>query len=59
VKCPGTTTAVLAVNALHGRWFAGRVITAAYVPVINYHSMFPDSINAVDLVALTRKNTDD
>ncbi|XP_016964117.1 RNA-binding protein 39 [Drosophila biarmipes] len=59
VKCPGTTTAVLAVNALHGRWFAGRVITAAYVPVINYHSMFPDSINAVDLVAMTRKNTDD
>ncbi|XP_017014716.2 RNA-binding protein 39 isoform X1 [Drosophila takahashii] len=59
VKCPGTTTAVLAVNALHGRWFAGRVITAAYVPVINYHSMFPDSINAVDLVAITRKNTDD
>ncbi|XP_017069671.2 RNA-binding protein 39 isoform X1 [Drosophila eugracilis] len=59
VKCPGTTTAVLAVNALHGRWFAGRVITAAYVPVINYHTMFPDSVNAVDLVALTRKNTDD
>ncbi|XP_052837819.1 RNA-binding protein 39 isoform X2 [Drosophila gunungcola] len=59
VKCPGTTTAVLAVNALHGRWFAGRVITAAYVPVINYHSMFPDSINAVNLVASTRKNTDD
>ncbi|XP_016985785.1 RNA-binding protein 39 isoform X1 [Drosophila rhopaloa] len=59
VKCPGTTTAVLAVNALHGRWFAGRVITAAYVPVINYHSMFPDSMNAVNLVASTRKNTDD
>ncbi|EDV59174.1 RNA-binding protein 39 [Drosophila erecta] len=59
VKCPSTTTAVLAVNALHGRWFAGRVITAAYVPVINYHTMFPDSINVVDLVTSTRKNTDD
>ncbi|XP_023163012.2 RNA-binding protein 39 isoform X3 [Drosophila hydei] len=59
VKCPSTTTAVLAVNALHGRWFAGRVITAAYVPVINYHSMFPDAISAVDLIASTRKNTDD
>lgn len=59
VKCPGTTTAVLAVNALHGRWFAGRVITAAYVPLINYHSMFPDSIGATNLVASTRKNTDD
>ncbi|KAH8273592.1 hypothetical protein KR018_002671 [Drosophila ironensis] len=59
VKCPSTTTAVLAVNALHGRWFAGRVITAAYVPLINYHSMFPDAISAVNLVAFTRKNTDD
>ncbi|XP_064539113.1 RNA-binding protein 39 [Drosophila montana] len=59
VKCPSTTTAVLAVNALHGRWFAGRVITAAYVPVINYHSMFPDAISAVDLIAPTRKNADD
>ncbi|XP_017151171.1 RNA-binding protein 39 isoform X2 [Drosophila miranda] len=59
VKCPSTTTAVLAVNALHGRWFAGRVITAAYVPVVNYHSMFPDSVGTSELVALTRKNTDD
>ncbi|XP_068150577.1 RNA-binding protein 39 [Drosophila tropicalis] len=59
VKCPSTTTAVLAVNALHGRWFAGRVITAAYVPLINYHSMFPDSIGAVNLIASTRKNADD
>ncbi|XP_051859233.1 RNA-binding protein 39 isoform X1 [Drosophila albomicans] len=59
VKCPSTTTAVLAVNSLHGRWFAGRVITAAYVPLINYHSMFPDAISAVDLIASTRKNADD
>ncbi|XP_022234748.2 RNA-binding protein 39 [Drosophila obscura] len=59
VKCPSTTTAVLAVNALHGRWFAGRVITAAYVPVVNYHSMFPDSVGTSELVALTRKSTDD
>ncbi|KAH8409946.1 hypothetical protein KR009_001699 [Drosophila setifemur] len=59
VKCPSTTTAVLAVNSLHGRWFAGRVITAAYVPLINYHSMFPDTISAVNLVTSTRKSTDD
>ncbi|KAH8329527.1 hypothetical protein KR074_012546 [Drosophila pseudoananassae] len=59
VKCPSTTTAVLAVNALHGRWFAGRVITAAYVPLVNYHSMFPEATTAADLIACTRKNTDD
>jgi len=43
VKCPNIGTAVAAVNALHGRWFAGKVITAAYVPVTNYHNLFPDS----------------
>nr|CAG4646177.1 EOG090X04AR [Macrothrix elegans] len=46
VKCPSVTVALNAVNALHGRWFAGRIITAAYVPLLNYHSLFPDSITA-------------
>ena len=46
VKCPSVTVAVNAVNALHGRWFAGRIITAAYVPLVNYHSLFSDSITA-------------
>ena len=67
VKCVNVSTAVAAVNALHGRWFAGfspswfilshftplklnrepipvfpgKVITAAYVPVVNYHNLFP------------------
>ncbi|KAJ8972600.1 hypothetical protein NQ317_002327 [Molorchus minor] len=26
------------------RWFAGSVITAAYVPLLNYHSLFPDAV---------------
>lgn len=55
VKCPSIATAVLAVNALHGRWFAGRVITAAYVPLVNYHSLFPDAANAVTLLQPSRK----
>jgi len=55
VKCPSTATAVLAVNSLHGRWFAGRVITAAYVPLVNYHSLFPDALNALALLQPTRK----
>jgi len=46
VKCPTITTAVAAVNTLHGRWFAGKVITAAYVPVVNYHNLFPDSAHS-------------
>lgn len=47
VKCPSVTSAVAAVNSLHGRWFAGKIITANYVPVNNYHQLFPDSVRSV------------
>ncbi|XP_053693587.1 RNA-binding protein 39 [Sabethes cyaneus] len=56
VKCPSIATAVLAVNALHGRWFAGRVIAAAYVPLINYHTLFQDSAAATALLKPNRTN---
>ncbi|RWS24727.1 RNA-binding protein 39-like protein [Leptotrombidium deliense] len=46
VKCPSISAAQACVNALHGRWFSGRLVTAAYVPVINYHNLFPNSLNA-------------
>lgn len=57
VKCPTINTAVAAVNSLHGRWFGGRVITAAYVPVINYHNLFPETIGATMLLTQSRKPT--
>ncbi|XP_022918671.1 RNA-binding protein 39 isoform X2 [Onthophagus taurus] len=50
VKCPSIATAVASVNSLHGRWFAGRVITAAYVPLMNYHALFPDAMSAQQLL---------
>ncbi|EAA12873.4 AGAP008433-PA, partial [Anopheles gambiae str. PEST] len=50
VKCPSIATAVLAVNALHGRWFAGRVIGAAYVPLINYYNLFPEAAQSVTML---------
>ncbi|KAG8179491.1 hypothetical protein JTE90_027203 [Oedothorax gibbosus] len=50
VKCPNLTVAAASVTALHGRYFAGRMIVAAYVPVINYHMLFPDSANAVTVL---------
>jgi RNA-binding protein 39 len=56
VKCPSIATAVLAVNALHGRWFAGRVITAAYVSLIAYHRLFPDSQIATASLQPSRRN---
>ncbi|KAF7238969.1 RNA-binding protein 39 [Varanus komodoensis] len=50
VKCPSIAAAIAAVNALHGRWFAGKMITAAYVPLPTYHNLFPDSMTATQLL---------
>lgn len=55
VKCPSIATAVASVNSLHGRWFAGRVITAAYVPLLNYHSLFPDAMTTTQLLLPSSK----
>ncbi|CAK9297547.1 unnamed protein product [Gordionus sp. m RMFG-2023] len=46
VKCVSITTAIASVTSLHGRWFAGKMITAAYIPLANYHSLFSDAISA-------------
>ncbi|GFS40233.1 RNA-binding protein 39 [Trichonephila inaurata madagascariensis] len=50
VKCPSLAAAAASVTALHGRYFAGRVIVAAYVPLINYHMLFPDSANITSVL---------
>uniref|UniRef100_A0A665XBR4 RNA binding motif protein 39a n=1 Tax=Echeneis naucrates TaxID=173247 RepID=A0A665XBR4_ECHNA len=51
VKCPSIPAAMAAVNALHGRYFAGKMITAAYVPLPTYHNLFPESATATLLLA--------
>ncbi|XP_021464748.1 RNA-binding protein 39 isoform X1 [Oncorhynchus mykiss] len=50
VKCPSVPAAMAAVNALHGRYFAGKMITAAYVPLPTYHNLFPDSVKTTQLL---------
>lgn len=50
VKCPTISAAVASVRALHGRYFGGKMITAAYVPLPNYHSLFPDAVRANQLL---------
>jgi len=50
VKCPSISAAVASVNSLHGRYFAGRIITAAYVPLPNYHNLFVESVRANQLI---------
>ncbi|KAH7730621.1 splicing factor [Aphelenchoides avenae] len=47
IKSPSIAAAQSAVAALHGRWFAGRMITANYVPVDSYHGLFPESAHSV------------
>ena len=36
--------------------FAGRVITAAYVPLPNYHQLFPDALRQTQLLIGGQKN---
>uniref|UniRef100_A0A8D0A089 RNA binding motif protein 39a n=1 Tax=Sander lucioperca TaxID=283035 RepID=A0A8D0A089_SANLU len=50
VKCPSIPAAMAAVNALHGRFFAGKMITAAFVPLPAYHHLFPESATANQLL---------
>ncbi|XP_024125725.1 RNA-binding protein 39 isoform X3 [Oryzias melastigma] len=50
VKCPSIPAAMSAVNALHGRFFGGKMITAAYVPLPTYHKLFPESVTATQLL---------
>lgn len=50
VKCPTISAAVASVNSLHGRFFGGKVITAAYVPLPNYHTLFPEAHRANQLL---------
>lgn len=44
LRFDNTQAAVSAQHALHGRWFAGKMITATFLLPQNYESIFPDSI---------------
>lgn len=52
-KSPTIAIAVASVNSLHGRCFAGRVVTASYIPISNYHSLFPDAMLVSNFLAPT------
>ncbi|KAJ4921355.1 hypothetical protein JOQ06_022799 [Pogonophryne albipinna] len=51
VKCPTVQSAMAAVNSLHGRYFAGQLITASFIPLSAYHQLFPESAYAMHLLA--------
>ena len=53
IKCESVTAALAAVNALHGRYFDGRLVTVAYVPSDVYHSLFPGAAAETPAAAST------
>jgi len=54
VKSTTIETALASVAALHGRWFDGHVITAAYLPVTYYHNLFPEASSLTKLLVSSR-----
>lgn len=44
LRFENSQSAVAAQQALHGRWFAGKMITATFMVPQNYEGKFPDSI---------------
>ncbi|XP_028104747.1 RNA-binding protein 39-like [Camellia sinensis] len=43
LRFENTQSAISAQRALHGRWFAGKMITATFMLPQNYEATFPDS----------------
>jgi len=43
VKGHTRESAMLATKAIHGRYFDGKMIQAAYIPEVNYVELFPDA----------------
>ncbi|KAF8031561.1 hypothetical protein BT93_D0701 [Corymbia citriodora subsp. variegata] len=43
LRFENTQSASSAQQALHGRWFAGKMITATYMVPLSYEAQFPDS----------------
>lgn len=50
LKCSSVSTAVQCVSTFNGRFFSGKQISANYVPVTEYNSLFPNSIRAVQVL---------
>ncbi|BBN18123.1 RNA-binding protein 23/39 [Marchantia polymorpha subsp. ruderalis] len=43
LRFDSTQAAISAQRALHGRWFAGKMITATFMTILAYETKFPDS----------------
>lgn len=52
LKAPTVYAAKEIIKALHGRYFGGRVLEAAHIPLANYNDLFPASIGKDRLLEL-------
>lgn len=50
VKCASIAIAAAAMTGLNGRFFAGRQIMAAFIPIATYHQRFPDSVHCTSVL---------
>lgn len=47
LKATSIAAAHKIINALHGRYFSGKLVQAVYVQASSYHQLFPDSLTAL------------
>lgn len=51
IKCPTIAIATAAMASLNGRYFAGKLIKANFIPIPTYHQKFPESIHCMQPLA--------
>lgn len=54
IKCPTVAVATSAMAALNGRFFAGKVIKASYIPISAYHMRFPEAADCIEILEPTQ-----
>ncbi|XP_063720221.1 RNA-binding protein 39-like [Symsagittifera roscoffensis] len=57
IKAPELKNAESAIKSLNGRYFPGRQVKAAYIPLANYSKIFPQSVNATDTLLIKRSSS--
>ncbi|CAF1056711.1 unnamed protein product [Brachionus calyciflorus] len=50
IKCPTIAVATSAMASLNGRFFAGKIIKASYIPITAYHMRFPEAVSCTKLL---------
>lgn len=54
VKAPTIAIATAIASTLNGRYFGGKVLKTTFIPVANYHQLFPDSYQNQQLLQTRR-----